>query len=119
VCPTHATASSSCTIGTYLRAASRRDCDGLSRDRDHDLLDLTGTYGDPDAGDPIEYDELRIENDQGAVEIEVHTSSSVADWPVGASMLSRLRGAVAQEAEAKIQAELVRLLWKLRPGDGR
>ena len=30
------------------------------------LLDLRGTYGDPDAGDPI-YDELRIEHDQGDV----------------------------------------------------
>ena len=69
VCPTHATASSSCTIGTYLRAASRRDCDGLSRDRDHDLLDLAGTYGDPNAGDPIQYDGLRLKHEQGDVEI--------------------------------------------------
>jgi len=35
------------------------------------LLDLRGTYGDPDAGDPI-YDELRIEHDHGAVEIVVY-----------------------------------------------
>jgi len=34
--------------------------------------DLGGTYGDPQAGDPIQYDELRIEHDQGAVEITVY-----------------------------------------------
>jgi hypothetical protein len=39
---------------------------------DHHLLDLGGTYGDPQAGDPIQYDELRIEHDQGDVEIVVH-----------------------------------------------
>jgi len=31
-----------------------------------------GTYGDPNAGDPIQYDELRIERDQGSVEIIVY-----------------------------------------------
>ncbi len=36
------------------------------------LLDLGGTYGDPNAGDPIQCDELRIEHDQGDVEIVVH-----------------------------------------------
>jgi len=36
------------------------------------LLDLSGTYGDPQAGDPIQCDELRIEHDQGAVEIVVY-----------------------------------------------
>jgi len=35
------------------------------------LLDLGGTYGDPQAGDPIQYDELRIEHDHGDVEIVV------------------------------------------------
>jgi len=39
---------------------------------DRHLLDLGGTYGDPSAGDPIQYDELRIEHDQGAVEIVVY-----------------------------------------------
>jgi len=39
---------------------------------DHHLLDLGGTYGDPEAGDPIQYDELRIEHDQGDVEIVVY-----------------------------------------------
>ncbi len=33
---------------------------------------LAGTYGDPEAGDPIQYDELRIEHDQGDVEIVVY-----------------------------------------------
>jgi len=36
------------------------------------LLDLGGTYGDPETGDPIQYDALRIEHDQGAVEIVVY-----------------------------------------------
>src|SRR5438128_9535650 len=39
---------------------------------DAHLLDLGGTYGVPEAGDPIQYDELRIEHDQGAVEIVVY-----------------------------------------------
>ncbi len=36
---------------------------------DRHLLDLGGTNGDPNAGDPIE---LRIEHDQGDVEIVVY-----------------------------------------------
>ena len=39
---------------------------------DHHLLDLGGTYGDPNAGDPIQYDELRIEHEEGDVEIVVY-----------------------------------------------
>jgi hypothetical protein len=39
---------------------------------DHHLLDLGGTSGVPEAGDPIQYDELWIEHDQGAVEIVVY-----------------------------------------------
>ena len=39
---------------------------------DAHLLDLGGTYGDPNAGDPIQHDELRIEHDQGDVEIVVY-----------------------------------------------
>ena len=39
---------------------------------DAHLLDLGGTYGEPNAGDPIQYDELRIEHDQGDVEIVVY-----------------------------------------------
>ena len=39
---------------------------------DRHLLDLGGTYGRPGTGDPIQYDELRIEHDQGAVEIVVY-----------------------------------------------
>ncbi len=33
---------------------------------------LAGTYGVPEAGDPIQYDELRIEHDEGDVEIGVY-----------------------------------------------
>ena len=39
---------------------------------DHHFLDLGGTYRDPEAGDPIQYDELRIEHDWGDVEIVVY-----------------------------------------------
>ncbi len=39
---------------------------------DHHLLDLGGTHGHPEAGEPIQYDELRIEHDQGDVEIVVY-----------------------------------------------
>ena len=39
---------------------------------DAHLLDLGGTYGRPEAGDPIQYDHLLIEHDQGAVEIVVY-----------------------------------------------
>jgi len=39
---------------------------------DHHRLDLGGTYGDPQAGDPIQYDELRIEHEEGVVEIVVY-----------------------------------------------
>ena len=38
---------------------------------DH-LLDLGGSYGHPEAGEPIQYDELHIEHDQGTVEIVVY-----------------------------------------------
>jgi len=36
------------------------------------VVDFLGTYGDPNAGDPIQYDELRIEHDEGDVEIVVY-----------------------------------------------
>ncbi|HEX9506450.1 MAG TPA: hypothetical protein VGA62_10655, partial [Acidimicrobiia bacterium] len=39
---------------------------------DQHLLDLDGTYGDPNAGDPIQYDGRRIERDEGDVEIVVY-----------------------------------------------
>jgi len=29
---------------------------------DHRLLDLAGSYGDPNAGEPVQYDELRIDD---------------------------------------------------------
>jgi len=40
------------------------------------LLDLGGTYGDPEASDPIQDDELRIEHDRGTVQIVVPTALS-------------------------------------------
>src|SRR5438552_2626151 len=39
---------------------------------DAHLLDFGGTYGDPNAGYPIQYDELRSEHDEGDVEIVVY-----------------------------------------------
>src|SRR2546430_12493108 len=39
---------------------------------DQHLLDLGSTYGDPQAGDPVQDNELRIEHDQGDVEIVVY-----------------------------------------------
>jgi hypothetical protein len=39
--------------------------------RRHKVADLVGTYGDPSAGDPIQYDHLEIEDDDGVAAIEV------------------------------------------------
>ncbi len=39
---------------------------------DHHLLDLAGPDGGPEAGEPIQYDELRIEHDQRVTEILVY-----------------------------------------------
>ncbi len=36
---------------------------------DNQLLQASGTYGDPDVGDPIEYDHLSIEHESGITEI--------------------------------------------------
>ena len=49
---------------------------------DHHLLDLGGTYGDPRTGDPIQYDELRIEHDQGLLEIVISTVPSYCSGPM-------------------------------------
>lgn len=38
---------------------------------EEDILNLGGTYGDKDAGDPIEYDHLRLVLTDDVVEIEV------------------------------------------------
>jgi len=35
-------------------------------------MNSLGTYGAPEAGEPIQYDELRIEHDEGDVEIVVY-----------------------------------------------
>lgn len=39
--------------------------------RRYKVGDLAGTYGDPSAGDPIQYDHLEIEDDDGVAAIEV------------------------------------------------
>ena len=46
---------------------------------DAHLLDLGGTYGVHEAGDPIQYEELRIEHDHGEVEIIVYTHAPKCD----------------------------------------
>jgi len=38
---------------------------------EEDILNLGGVYGDKDAGDPVEYDHLRLVLTDGVVEIEV------------------------------------------------
>lgn len=38
---------------------------------DAHLVNLAGAYGDPAAGDPIQYDHLRVEHERGAVEITI------------------------------------------------
>src|SRR2546426_7902395 len=58
---------------------------------DQHLLDLGGTYGDPEADDPIQYDELRFEHDQGDVEIVVYNRAipAVHDRQRGSSGFTR------------------------------
>ena len=56
---------------------------------DH-LLDLGGTYGDPEAGDPIQYDHLRIEHDQGAVEIVVY-NRAILPFTADSEAVRRIR----------------------------
>ena len=46
--------------------------DLLTAIRDNQLLDAAGTYGDPEAGRPIEYDHLTIVHDEGSVDIEFY-----------------------------------------------
>ena len=58
-----------------MQPANRRSCPVTSSDvlpLLDPILDLAATYGDPEAGDPIQYDELRIEHDEGDVEIVVY-----------------------------------------------
>jgi hypothetical protein len=56
-------------------------------------LDLGSTYGEPNAGDPIQYDELRIEHDQGAVEIVVYNHRAVHDRQRGGEADSSIQDA--------------------------
>ena len=48
---------------------------------DAHLLDLGGTYGDPNAGGPLQYDELRIERDQGGGRSWSSTAPSCCSRP--------------------------------------
>jgi hypothetical protein len=62
------------SIELRARASPHRAADpseGVPTPLDPCLLDLAGTYGDPNVGDPIQYDELRVEHDQGVAEIVV------------------------------------------------
>jgi len=47
----------------------------------HHHLDLARIYGDPEAGDPIQYDVLRIEHDEGDVEIVAYNRASCCSRP--------------------------------------
>jgi len=44
---------------------------------DPHLLNLGGTYSDPEAGDPTRYDELRIEHDQGTRRLASNNRASL------------------------------------------
>src|SRR5882724_10627676 len=66
---------------------------------DRHLLDLGGTYGDPSAGDPIQYAELRIERDQGEMEIVVYNPPSRLD--VRAEAVRRLQGTATRARTAR------------------
>jgi len=69
---------------------------GARTSPDPHLLDLGGTYGDPNAGDPVHYDERRIEHDQGDVEIVVYNRAilmfTTDSEAVRAGALQPLRG---------------------------
>ena len=71
---------------------------------DHHLLDLGGTYGDPEAGDPIQYDELRIEHDQGVVVRNQHGRRNEA---VASRRVSEVAGH-GRLATVRQEASLVR-----------
>ena len=58
---------------------------------DQHLLDLGGTYGDPSAGDPIQYDELRIEHDHGEVEIVVYNRAILLLFTTDSEALKRIQ----------------------------
>src|SRR5207244_5274889 len=66
---------------------------------DAHLLDLGGTYGVPEAGDPIQYEELRIEHDQG----DVSHPTAWAPWPGGGRAPGPEAGGDAGRARAPAQ----------------
>jgi len=72
---------------------------------DHHLLDLGGTYGDPDAGDPIQYDHLRIEHNQGDVEIVVY-NGAIRLFTTDSEVVRRIRMEWAVPTGAWVPASL-------------
>ena len=50
-----------------------------------------GAYEDPNAGDPIQYDEVRIEHDQGEVEIVVY-NRAIPERRRGQALRDRQQG---------------------------
>ena len=50
---------------------------------DHHLLDLGGTYGDPEAGDPIQSDQLHVEHEQASGEEPARASKRGRGIPPG------------------------------------
>src|SRR5205809_7885851 len=64
---------------------------------DQHLLDLGGTYGDPNAGDPIQYDEVRIEHERA---VKCRTAVRSMGPVVATSLLLVLVGIVLGGASA-------------------
>ena len=61
---------------------------------DQHLLDLVGTYGEPNPGDPIQYDALRIEHDQGEVEIVLY-NRAILLFTTDSEAVRRIHGCAA------------------------
>lgn len=47
-------------------------CELTKAIEENELLEASGMYGDPDVGEPIEYDHVVIEHDGGTVDIEFY-----------------------------------------------
>jgi len=58
---------------------------------DHTTSTSPGAYDDPNAGDPIQYDEVRIEHDQGEVEIVVY-NRAIPERRRGQALRDRQQG---------------------------
>ena len=89
---------------------------------DQHLLDLVGTYGEPNLGDPIQYDALRIELDEGDVEIVVYKRHSSSSRPTarrsdgfircaaGSMIWGLVKGSASRQEDAR--AWLGRWRWR-------